>query len=95
MHVGKKKTKLNACSLIVGALGASVFIIIAVILMARAKYARKSSRNGKNFEAVVMLRQYSYAKVKKMTNSFAHVLGKGGFKLSTKENYLMEAKTLQ
>ncbi|KAF3546077.1 hypothetical protein DY000_02008568, partial [Brassica cretica] len=64
---------------ILGALGASVFIIIAVILMARAKYARKSSRNGKNFEAVVMLRQYSYARVKKMTNSFAHVLGKGGF----------------
>ncbi|KAJ4879745.1 PR5-like receptor kinase [Raphanus sativus] len=61
------------------AFGASVFIIIAVILIARAKHARKSSRNGKNFEAVVMLRQYSYAKVKKMTNSFAHVLGKGGF----------------
>ncbi|WZZ10649.1 hypothetical protein YC2023_096570 [Brassica napus] len=46
---------------------------------ARPKHARKSSRNGKNFEAVVMLRLYSFARIKKMTNSFAHVLGKGGF----------------
>ncbi|KAL0798984.1 hypothetical protein Bca101_054159 [Brassica carinata] len=74
-----KKLSLNASSLIVGALGTSVFIIIAVISIVRAKHARKNSRNEKNFEAVVMLRQYSYARVKKMTNSFAHVLGKGGF----------------
>lgn len=69
----KKKLSLNACSLTVGTLGASVFIIIAVFFMVKAKHARK---NGKNFEAVVMLRQYSFARIKKMTNSFAHVLGR-------------------
>ncbi|KAF8095778.1 LOW QUALITY PROTEIN: hypothetical protein N665_0323s0044 [Sinapis alba] len=41
--------------------------------------ARKSDWNGKNAEAAVILKRYSYAKVKKMTNSFEHVLGSGGF----------------
>ncbi|ESQ47233.1 hypothetical protein EUTSA_v10028225mg [Eutrema salsugineum] len=57
----------------------AVMIIIMVVLLVRAKNARKSDRNGENIEAVVMLKRYSYARVKKMTNSFAHVLGKGGF----------------
>ncbi|VVA93322.1 unnamed protein product [Arabis nemorensis] len=41
--------------------------------------ARKSNWNGECVEAAVMSRKYSYEKIKKMTNSFAHVLGKGGF----------------
>ncbi|KAL0698895.1 hypothetical protein Bca4012_055017 [Brassica carinata] len=77
--IPKRQKRSWKLKLILGALGASVFIIVAVILIARAKHVRKSSRKGKNFEAVVMLRQYSYARVKKMTNYFSHVLGKGGF----------------
>ncbi|XP_010420225.1 PREDICTED: LEAF RUST 10 DISEASE-RESISTANCE LOCUS RECEPTOR-LIKE PROTEIN KINASE-like 2.4 [Camelina sativa] len=57
-----------------------MIIIVATTVAVRAKNARsKSDWNGDNIESVVMLKRYSYAKVKKMTNSFAHVLGKGGF----------------
>ncbi|WZZ58912.1 hypothetical protein YC2023_059019 [Brassica napus] len=61
--------------------GLTVMIIIAIIvivIIVREKNAR-SDWNAESVEAVVMLKRYSYAKVKKMTNSFAHVLGKGGF----------------
>lgn len=50
-----------------------------VALIVKAKKARKGDWNGENVEAVVMLRRYSYTKVKKMTSSFADVLGRGGF----------------
>ncbi|CAG7864622.1 unnamed protein product [Brassica rapa] len=62
--------------------GLTVMIIIAIIvivIIVRKKNARRSDWNAESVEAVVMLKRYSYAKVKKMTNSFAHVLGKGGF----------------
>lgn len=35
--------------------------------------------NDVNIEAAVMLKRYSYETVKKMTNSFSHRLGEGGF----------------
>ncbi|KAL0695433.1 hypothetical protein Bca4012_062613 [Brassica carinata] len=44
-----------------------------------SKKTRKSDWNVESVEAVVMLKRYSYEKVKKMINSFAHVLGKGEF----------------
>ena len=54
-------------------------IIVAIALTVRAKNVRtKSDQNDANIEAAVMLKRYSYESVKKMTNSFAHVLGKGG-----------------
>ncbi|KAF8098163.1 hypothetical protein N665_0272s0029 [Sinapis alba] len=56
-----------------------IVIMIIVIIIIKGKNARKSDWNAESVEAVVMLKRYSYAKVKKMTNSFAHVLGKGGF----------------
>ncbi|KAJ4885496.1 PR5-like receptor kinase [Raphanus sativus] len=56
-----------------------VLIIIVVVVMLRAKKVRKSDWNDKHVEAVVQLKRYSYAKIKKMTNSFAHLLGKGGY----------------
>ncbi|KAL0739952.1 hypothetical protein Bca4012_081465 [Brassica carinata] len=62
--------------------GSSVFamiIIIAIVIRVRANNRRKSDLDGKNIEAVVMLKRFSYAQVKKMTKSFADVLGKGGF----------------
>ncbi|CAH8357650.1 unnamed protein product [Eruca vesicaria subsp. sativa] len=48
-------------------------------MIVRAKNARKSDWNVANIEEVIMLKHYSYARVKKMTNSFANALGKGGF----------------
>ncbi|CAF1928230.1 PR5-like receptor kinase [Brassica napus] len=59
--------------------GLTVIIIILVLITVRVKKTRKSDWNTESVEAVVMLKRYSYARVKKMTNSFAHVLGKGGF----------------
>uniref|UniRef100_A0A0D3CQ17 non-specific serine/threonine protein kinase n=1 Tax=Brassica oleracea var. oleracea TaxID=109376 RepID=A0A0D3CQ17_BRAOL len=56
-----------------------VMIIIIVAVIVRAKKARKSYWNGENIEEIVMLKHYSYARVKRMTNSFANALGKGGF----------------
>uniref|UniRef100_A0A0D3BTX3 Protein kinase domain-containing protein n=2 Tax=Brassica oleracea var. oleracea TaxID=109376 RepID=A0A0D3BTX3_BRAOL len=56
-----------------------VMIIIMVAIIVRTRNERKNERNTENVEAIVMLKRYSYAPVKKMTNSFAHVLGEGGF----------------
>ncbi|CAN6802701.1 unnamed protein product [Brassica oleracea] len=56
-----------------------VVIIVIVAVIVRARNARKSEWSVENIDAVVMMKRYSYEKVKKMTNSFAHVLGKGGF----------------
>ncbi|KAL9812399.1 putative PR5-like receptor kinase RLK-Pelle-LRK10L-2 family [Arabidopsis thaliana] len=50
-------------------------IIIVVVIIVKTK----SGWNDQNVEAVAMLKRYSYKRVKKMTNSFEHVLGKGGF----------------
>ncbi|KAF8107373.1 hypothetical protein N665_0122s0018 [Sinapis alba] len=56
-----------------------VMIIIMVAIIVRKRNARKNEWNTENVEAIVMLKRYSYARVKKMTNSFVHVLGEGGF----------------
>ncbi|CAN7118788.1 unnamed protein product [Brassica rapa subsp. narinosa] len=72
---GKLKPILGGSSAL-----AVLIIAVAVVVMVRAKNARrKRDSNYENIEAVVMLKRYSYADVKKMTNSFAHVLGKGGY----------------
>ncbi|KAG7542394.1 Protein kinase-like domain superfamily [Arabidopsis thaliana x Arabidopsis arenosa] len=59
---------------------AALIIIILIALVVRARNAkRKSELSDENIEAVVMLKRYSFEKVKKMTNSFDHVIGQGGF----------------
>ncbi|KFK33259.1 hypothetical protein AALP_AA6G351300 [Arabis alpina] len=76
----KQKSSWKYLKLILGVIAAlTMIIIVAVVVILRAKKGRKSDWNDKNVETVVMLKRYSYPKVKKMTNSFAHVLGKGGF----------------
>ncbi|KAG7593863.1 Protein kinase domain [Arabidopsis thaliana x Arabidopsis arenosa] len=57
----------------------ALMIIIAVVVMVRANNMKKSDQNGKNIEEIVMLKRYSYVQVKRMTKSFADVLGRGGF----------------
>ncbi|EOA23325.1 hypothetical protein CARUB_v10019327mg [Capsella rubella] len=57
----------------------AIMIIILVVIILRTKNEKESDWNDQNVEAVVMLKRYSYTRIKKMTNSFAHVLGKGGF----------------
>ncbi|ESQ55582.1 hypothetical protein EUTSA_v10024677mg [Eutrema salsugineum] len=79
---GRKHNSLRKFKPILGgsAALAVLIIIVATVVMVRAKNAkRKRDSNYENIEAVVMLKRYSYENVKKMTNSFSHVLGKGGF----------------
>ncbi|XP_023635664.1 LEAF RUST 10 DISEASE-RESISTANCE LOCUS RECEPTOR-LIKE PROTEIN KINASE-like 2.4 isoform X3 [Capsella rubella] len=54
-----------------------MIIIVGTVVMVRAR--NKKNSNYENVDAVVMLKRYSYKNVKKMTNSFAHAIGKGGF----------------
>ena len=71
---------LKDCSPLAGLSAVSVVVIIVIVaVIVRARNARKSEWSVENIDAVVMMKRYSYEKVKKMTNSFAHVLGKGGF----------------
>ncbi|KAL0650705.1 hypothetical protein Bca4012_093396 [Brassica carinata] len=53
----------------------SIIFAIAVILSAK----RKSHSKDEDIEAAVMLKRYSYDTVTKMTKSFTHPLGEGGF----------------
>ncbi|CAH8389258.1 unnamed protein product [Eruca vesicaria subsp. sativa] len=61
---------LAVCS----AIGLVTFFIVAILLVKRKK--RKDNRAG-TFK--VLLKQYTYAELKKITKSFSHTLGKGGF----------------
>ncbi|XP_048615555.1 G-type lectin S-receptor-like serine/threonine-protein kinase At1g34300, partial [Brassica napus] len=82
----KDDRKSSKLKLILGVSAASVvMIIIIVAVIVSAKKARKSDWNGENIEEIVMLKHYSYARVKRMTNSFANALGKGGFGTVYKE----------
>ncbi|CAH8326685.1 unnamed protein product [Eruca vesicaria subsp. sativa] len=76
------KQKSSWKSKLIPGISAGLTVLIIIIVMAiilRAKKVRKSDWNDKNIETVVQLKRYSYAKIKKMTNSFAHLLGKGGY----------------
>ncbi|VVB03262.1 unnamed protein product [Arabis nemorensis] len=77
---GAERKSMPKLKIILGVLSAlAMIIIIAIVVKVRANNMRKSDRNEKNIEAVVMLKRFSYVQVKKMTKSFADVLGKGGF----------------
>ncbi|CAH8328090.1 unnamed protein product [Eruca vesicaria subsp. sativa] len=79
-HDKKSPLKLKVILGMSTALLVMIVVVAASTVVMRAKNARKKSDwTGENIETIVMLKQYSYAKVKKMTNSFSHVLGKGGF----------------
>ncbi|ESQ51548.1 hypothetical protein EUTSA_v10016373mg [Eutrema salsugineum] len=74
------KSPILKLTIILGVLSAfAMIIIIAVVVKVRANNMKKKDQNRKNIEAVVMLKRFSYAQVKKMTKSFSNVLGKGGF----------------
>ncbi|KAG7611098.1 Protein kinase domain [Arabidopsis suecica] len=77
---GTKQKSSWKLKLILGVSAAlTMVILIVVVIIVRTKNMRNSDWNDQNVEAVAMLKRYSYTRVKKMTNSFAHVLGKGGF----------------
>ncbi|CAN7132338.1 unnamed protein product [Brassica rapa subsp. narinosa] len=79
---GGEHNSVQILQLIIGGLAALavISIIVAIMAILKAKNAKiKSDANDVNIEAAVMLKRYSYETVKKMTNSFSHRLGEGGF----------------
>ncbi|CAH8306396.1 unnamed protein product [Eruca vesicaria subsp. sativa] len=79
---GGKENSLQKLGPILGGIAAAamLIIIIAIVVGVRVKNARrKRYSTDENIEAAIMLKRYSYENVRNMTNSFAHVLGKGGF----------------
>ncbi|CAH8364102.1 unnamed protein product [Eruca vesicaria subsp. sativa] len=71
---GKLKTILGVSTALL-----VMVVIVAIALTVKAKdVSTKSHENDAKIEAAVMLKRYSCGSLKKMTNSFAHVLGKGG-----------------
>ncbi|XP_018444687.2 PR5-like receptor kinase [Raphanus sativus] len=79
---GGKESSVRKLGPILGGIAAValIIIIVAIVVVVRARNARRQSYStDENIEAAIMLKRYSYENVKDMTNSFAHVLGKGGF----------------
>ncbi|KAL0803048.1 hypothetical protein Bca101_058224 [Brassica carinata] len=56
------------------AIGLATFFIVAILLV-----KRKNRKNSSVVTFKVLLKQYTYAELKKITKSFSHTLGKGGF----------------
>ncbi|WZY68813.1 hypothetical protein YC2023_001053 [Brassica napus] len=74
---GGKESSVRKLGPILGGIAAVALIIIIVAIVVVVRRRRYST--DENIEAAIMLKRYSYENVKDMTNSFAHVLGKGGF----------------
>ncbi|KAJ4912572.1 hypothetical protein Rs2_07193 [Raphanus sativus] len=82
MVAPSQKSSVRKLGPILGGIAAValIIIIVAIVVVVRARNARRQSYStDENIEAAIMLKRYSYENVKDMTNSFAHVLGKGGF----------------
>ncbi|KAH0915021.1 hypothetical protein HID58_029467 [Brassica napus] len=63
---------------------------IRIILSAK----RKSHSKDEDIEAAVMLKRYSYDTVTKMTKSFTHALGEGGFGTGNGEDFIKELASM-
>ncbi|KAG7589169.1 Protein kinase-like domain superfamily [Arabidopsis suecica] len=72
--------------IIIGAIGGGLVIVLVIIALMLQKVKTCCVRE-QNLEALVPLKRYSYAQVKKMTKSFRHEVGKGGFGVVYKGNF--------
>ncbi|CAE5963211.1 unnamed protein product [Arabidopsis arenosa] len=69
-----------------GAMGGGLVIVLVIIALMLQKVKTCCVRE-QNLEALVPLKRYSYAQVKKMTKSFRHEVGKGGFGVVYRGNF--------
>ncbi|CAA7039544.1 unnamed protein product [Microthlaspi erraticum] len=65
--------------LIVASSVVSILVVLGVIAFTIRKRKTSNAQRRKNFKALTPLRHYRYKEVKRFTNSFACVVGKGGF----------------
>ncbi|CAL9224442.1 unnamed protein product [Arabidopsis halleri] len=79
--IGLSKTAKIGIGFACGFLGSLAFGLIMIKVLSSGHRKRETSHHPKyrNLKALVQLKQYSYAEVKKITKSFSHTVGKGGF----------------
>ncbi|XP_024014419.1 LOW QUALITY PROTEIN: probable receptor-like protein kinase At5g39020 [Eutrema salsugineum] len=77
---GKGKSHVVVITLtVIGlAIGLVTFIVILKLLMRQMK-RKKNRKENSVIMFKVLLKQYTYAEVKRITKSFSHIVGKGGF----------------
>ncbi|KAL1223055.1 putative receptor-like protein kinase [Cardamine amara subsp. amara] len=75
---GKKSHVLVIILILVGStIGLASFIVVLMLSMRQMKRKKKMKENSVVMFKV-LLKQYSYAELKKITKSFSHIVGKGG-----------------
>ncbi|KAF8112831.1 hypothetical protein N665_0060s0014 [Sinapis alba] len=58
---------------------AGVFVLLVILALILRKRKLLHDNRKQNLKTLIPLKHYSYAQVKRITNSFAEVVGKGGF----------------
>ncbi|RID65991.1 hypothetical protein BRARA_D01157 [Brassica rapa] len=79
-HVTGQKRVITITLIAVGSVTGLVSILVLLILLVRRQIKRKKNRQSNSVAMFkVLLKHYTYAEVKKITKSFSHTIGKGGF----------------
>ncbi|CAF2274894.1 BnaA04g11230D [Brassica napus] len=79
-HVTGQKRVITITLIAVGSVTGLVSILVLLILLVRRQIKRKKNRQSNSVAMFkVLLKHYTYAEVKKITKSFIHTIGKGGF----------------
>ncbi|KFK33632.1 hypothetical protein AALP_AA5G038800 [Arabis alpina] len=67
-------------ALVVGApIGLATLVVAYMLLMRHIERNENKKENNKAIMAKALLKHYTYAELKKITKSFSHIVGKGGF----------------
>ncbi|KAG2307881.1 hypothetical protein Bca52824_027629 [Brassica carinata] len=76
----EQKRVVTITLIAVGSATGLVSIIVLLTLLVRRQIKRKKNRQNNSVAMFkVLLKHYTYAEVKKITKSFSHTIGKGGF----------------
>ncbi|KAH0929456.1 hypothetical protein HID58_015183 [Brassica napus] len=75
-----QKRVITITLIAVGSVTGLVSILVLLILLVRRQIKRKKNRQSNSVAMFkVLLKHYTFAEVKKITKSFSHTIGKGGF----------------
>ncbi|KFK33631.1 hypothetical protein AALP_AA5G038700 [Arabis alpina] len=76
----KKKNWATITPIVVGsAIGLATLVVVLMLLMRRHMKRKKNVDENSVDMSKVLLKHYTYAELKKITKSFSHIVGKGGF----------------
>ncbi|KAG7548385.1 Protein kinase-like domain superfamily [Arabidopsis suecica] len=67
--------------IIIGTASGSILVVLVIMIRAVLFWEKRKTKSlrDENLDALVTLRRYSYGEIKKITKSFAQVVGRGGF----------------